>query len=145
VPRNGTQGRQAAQRLAVCRLTQRPAEDDYDDDLEEDSGVGSIAELPPGAPARPPKPFLARTKFFTKGWQKWLLMQDESSRPDSDGRITEGDAMSVKMPRLDFAMLADKIAKEASQCQEHAIADDLRAESSAYIAAAWSFTLRPQG
>jgi hypothetical protein len=45
--------------------------------------------------------------------------------------------MSVIMLWLDFAMLADKLAKEASQCQEHAIADDLRAESSAYMAAAY--------
>jgi hypothetical protein len=78
-----------------CRLTQRPREDDDDDDLEKDSGVGETAELPPGVPAWPPKAFLALTKFYTKGWQKWLLRQDESSRPDSDGRIEEGDAMSL--------------------------------------------------
>jgi hypothetical protein len=63
--------------------------------------------------------------------------QDESSRPGSDGRISEGDAMSLIMLWLDFAILTDKLAKEASQCQEHAIADDLRAESSAYMAAAY--------
>jgi hypothetical protein len=38
---------------------------------------------------------------------------------------------------LYFSMLAYRLAKEASQCQEHAIADDLRAESSAYMAAAY--------
>jgi uncharacterized protein YllA (UPF0747 family) len=45
--------------------------------------------------------------------------------------------MSVVMPRLKFAMLADRLSKEDSQCHEHAIADDLRAESSAYMAAAY--------
>jgi hypothetical protein len=38
---------------------------------------------------------------------------------------------------MDFAVLSDRLAKEASQFQEHAIADDLRAESSAYMAAAY--------
>jgi hypothetical protein len=70
VPRDGTSGLGAARRLATCRLTRRPAEDGDDDELENDSGVGKIAELPPGFPAWPLKPFLARTKFFTKGWQK---------------------------------------------------------------------------
>jgi hypothetical protein len=129
--------REAAQRLAACRLTQRPGEYYDDDYLEEDSGVGATAELPPGIPAWHPNPFLARTKFFAKGWQKWLLRQDDSSRPDMDGRNVEGDAMSVIILWLDFAMLADKLAKEASKFQEHAIADDLRAESSVYMAAAY--------
>jgi hypothetical protein len=131
------QAREAAQRLATCPLSQRPGEDDDDDDHEEGSGVGEIAEFPPGVPAWPPKLFLARTKFFTKGWQKWSLRQDESSRPDSDGRIAEGDAISVILLWMDFAMLSDRLAKESSQFQEHAIADDLRAESSAYMAASY--------
>jgi hypothetical protein len=60
------QAREAAQRLAACRLTQRPGEEDDHDDLDEDSGVGAIAELPPEVPAWSPKPLLARRKFFTK-------------------------------------------------------------------------------
>jgi hypothetical protein len=130
------QARDAAQRIAACRLTQRPGEEDDDDDLDEDSGVEVIAELPPGVPAWTPKPFLARNNF-TKGWQKWLLRQDEPSHPDGDGRIAEGVAMSVIMLWLDFATLADKLANEASQCQGHEIADALRTESSANMAAAY--------
>jgi hypothetical protein len=45
--------------------------------------------------------------------------------------------MSVMMLRLDFAMLDDKLATEASQCQEHSIADNIRVKSSAHMAAAF--------
>jgi hypothetical protein len=60
------QAREEAQRLAACPLTQCPREEDDDNVLDEDSGAGAIALVPPGVPALSPKPFLARKKFFTK-------------------------------------------------------------------------------
>jgi hypothetical protein len=60
--------------------------------------------MPPGFPAWPAKPFLARKTLFTKGWQNWMLRLGESSRPDGDGQIAEGDEMSVKVLWLDFAV-----------------------------------------
>jgi hypothetical protein len=94
VPRDGTSGSGGGPEARRLPTDAASWKDDDDVDLEEDSGVGAIVELPPGVPACPPKPFLARTKFFTKGWQKWLLRQDESSRPNSDGRVAEGDAVT---------------------------------------------------
>lgn len=64
------EAREVAIRLATCRMTARPGDEDVEDKLREDVGEGAIAELPPGVLAWPPKPFLPRGKFYTKKWNK---------------------------------------------------------------------------
>ena len=86
------EARKAAMRMSATGVT--GDYDDDEDDIVEDRGKGAQAELPPGVPDWPPRPFLARQKVFTKPWQVWLLKQGESVRNEADPCIAEGDCLS---------------------------------------------------
>ena len=70
------EARQVAMRMAASRVINEDGEEE-DDDVE-DRGKGAQAELPPGVPDWPPRPFLARQKVFTKSWQFYLLKQNDT-------------------------------------------------------------------
>lgn len=105
------EARQAAIRMAASRVLGEDGEDD-DEDVE-DRGKGAQAELPPGVPDWPPRPFLARQKVFTKPWQVYLLKQGDASRPDTDPRIAEGDCLSNVVLWLDYANIASRLLDAA--------------------------------
>lgn len=60
------EAREVAIHLAACRVTSRPSDEGDGEELGEGAGEGAIAELPPGVPTWPPKPFFPRGKFYTK-------------------------------------------------------------------------------
>lgn len=129
------EARAVALRMAASGVTGEDGEDE--DDTVEDRGKGAQAELPPGVPDWPPRPFLARQKVFTKPWQVWLLKQGEPIRSDSDPRIAEGDCLSNVVLWLDYATISMRLLDAAVKAEDYAAVLDLVAQSSAYQAAAY--------
>ena len=129
------EARQVAMRMAASRVLSETGEED-DDDVE-DRGKGAQAELPPGVPDWPPRPFLARQKVFSKPWQVYLLKQNDTVRSDNDPRMAEGDCLSNVVLWLDYATIAARLLEAAVQDGDSAAVAALTTQVVAYQAAAY--------
>lgn len=129
------EARKVAMRMAASRVINEDGEED-DEDVE-DRGKGAQAELPPGVPDWPPRPFLARQRVFTKKWQIYLLKQNETVRSDGDPRIAEGDCLSNVVLWLDYATIATRLLEAAVADGDQSAVGPLVSQVVAYQAAAY--------